>query len=74
MPVTSSRLATEKRLYRPRELGHKLFLRLPRLWAVVVAQLLPIPEIRGSNPNIGKVLYTKKRLPRLRANLGSFVG
>ena len=27
------------------------------VWAVVVAQLLPIPEIGGSNPVIGNIIY-----------------
>ena len=37
-------------------------MRLYNIWAVVVAQLversLPTPEIRGLNPNIGKVAST----------------
>ena len=38
-----------------------LFHRYTNYWAVVVAQLversLPIPEVRSSNPVIGKKLY-----------------
>ena len=41
-------------------------------WAVVVAKLversLPTPEIRGSNPNIGKLLSTNCTLNRKDEN------
>ena len=37
------------------------WIKYPMCWAVVVAQLveqlLPIPEVRGSNPVIGKNLF-----------------
>ena len=39
-------------------------------WAVVVAQLversLPTPEIRGSNPDIGKILSTNCTLEKIK--------
>ena len=40
---------------------HKMLTKAGSNWAVVVAQLveqsLPIPEVRGSNPVIGKNLF-----------------
>ena len=46
----------------------RFIFKVQHCWAVVVAQLveglLPPPEIRGSNPNIGKVLSTKCELNR----------
>ena len=47
-------------------------LRLEGRWAVVVGQLversLPTPEIRGSNPNIGKILSTNWTFKRKDEN------
>ena len=43
-----------------------------KVWAVVVAQLversLPTPDIRGSNPNLSKVLSTNCKLNRKDEN------
>ena len=60
------------KLIRPREMNKWPVIKFLEAGAVLVAQLveqlLPVPEIRGSNSNIGKVLSTNCKLNRKDEN------